>query len=423
MSVNIPITNLPRIVIVGCGFGGLKLARNLKNADVQIVMIDRNNYHTFQPLLYQVSTGGLEPDSIGYPIRKIFKKQKNFIFRMAEVAKINPANNTIETSIGEINYDYLVIAVGSKINYFGMSDMEKYSIPMKTIPQAMNLRSLILQNFESALLTDNLEAQQALMTVVVVGGGPTGVETAGALGELKRHVLPRDYPELYMNKMQIHIIDRMDRLMCTLSKEASQKTQEFLSRFDVTIWLGAGVNSYDGKTLTLSNGKKIITSTVIWAAGVAGNIIDGIQDDSLFKGRYKVDLYNRVTGFENIFALGDVAAMITDQLPHGHPMLAPVAVQQAALLSKNILNIIRKRKLTDFQYHDLGVMATIGRNRAVVDLPFIKFQGILAWFIWMFIHLMLLVGFRNRVVVFVNWAWNYFSYDRGIRLILKPFVQ
>lgn len=424
MPTNIPITNLPRIVIIGCGFGGLKLARNLKNAGVQIVMIDRNNYHTFQPLLYQVSTGGLEPDSIGYPIRKIFKKQKNFIFRMAEVTKINPANNTIETSIGEINYDYLVIAVGSKTNYFGMADMEKYSTPMKTIPQAMNLRSLILQNFESALLTDNLKEQQALMTVVIVGGGPTGVETAGALGELKRHVLPRDYPELPMSRMQIHIIDRMERLMSTLSKEASAKTEEFLSRFDVTVWLGAGVSSYDGKTLTLSNGKTIMTSTVIWAAGVAGAGITGIKDDSVLKnGRYKVDACNRIDGYQNIFAIGDVAAMITDKLAQGHPMLAPVAVQQAALLSKNILNIIRKRKLTNFQYHDLGVMATIGRNRAVVDLPFIKFQGILAWFIWMFIHLMLLVGFRNRLVVFVNWAWNYFSYDRGIRLILKPFVQ
>lgn len=424
MPVNIPVSNQPRLVIIGGGFGGMKLARRLRHAQLQVVMIDRNNYHTFQPLLYQVSTGGLEPDSIGYPLRKVFKKQENFIFRMAEVTKITSERNVIETSIGEISYDYLVIAAGSKTNYFGMNDMEQHAMPMKSIPQAMELRSLILQNFEKALLTDSLDEQEALMTTVVVGGGPTGVETAGALGELKQHVLPRDYPELFLEKMQIHIIEKLDRLMPTMSKDASQKTLEFLKRFSVTVWLNAGVTSYDGKTLTLSNGKQILSFAVIWTAGVTGALIPGLNGEVIIKGsRIKVDSFNRVEGYENIFAIGDIATMITENRPNGHAMVAPVAVQQGALLAKNLINLMNKRKLIPFIYRDLGMMATVGRNRALVDLPFIKFQGIFAWFIWMFVHLMLLVGFRNRVIVFINWAWNYFSYDRGIRLILRPFKK
>ena len=423
MPVNIAVTSKPRIVIIGGGFGGIELAKKLKNEDVQVVLLDKNNYHTFQPLLYQVATGGLEPDSIAYPLRKIFKEQSNFIFRMTEVLKIKPETRTIETSIGEISYDYLVIATGSRTNFFGMEDMKKYAVDMKTIPQALDLRSLVLQSFEKALLTVDLEERESLMNFVVVGGGPTGVETAGALGELKNHILPRDYPELDMNKMQIHIVEKADRLFNTMSSQSSIKGEEFLERFKVIVWLNTGVTAYDGKIVTLSNGKQLKSRTVIWAAGVTGASIPGLKPEVILGSRIKVDVYNRVEGYENIFAVGDIAAMINDKNPHGHPMLAPVAVGQGKHLAKNLKLLLRKKSMVPFVYRSLGVMATVGRNRAVVELPFIKFHGMFAWFVWMFVHLMSLVGFRNRVVVFVNWMWSYFSYDRGLRLIIQPFKR
>ncbi len=421
MPVNITVTSKPRIVIIGGGFGGIELVKKLKNEDVQVVLLDKNNYHTFQPLLYQVATGGLEPDSIAYPLRKIFKAQPNLIFRMAEVLSIIPERNSIETSIGEITYDYLVIATGSKTNFWGMEDMKKNAVDMKTIPQSLELRNLVLQSFEKALLTVDLEERDSLMTFVVVGGGPTGVETAGALGELKNHILPRDYLELDMHKMQIHIVEKEHRLFSAMSQKSSIKGEEFLKRFNVNVWLNTGVVSYDGKTIVLANGKQLLSQTVIWAAGVAGALIPGLQPESTIGNRFKVDHYNRVEGYENIFAIGDVAAMITEKNPRGHPMLAPVASQQGKHLAKNLKSLLRKKKIIPFEYRSLGVMATIGRNRAVVELPFVKFQGFFAWFVWMFVHLMALVGFRNRVVVFVNWMWSYFSYDRGLRLIIRPF--
>ena len=420
MPVNITVTNKPRIVIVGGGFGGIEFAKKLKHEDVQVVLLDKNNYHTFQPLLYQVATSGLEPDSIAFPLRKIFKTQSNFVFRMGEVFKIHPEIRTIETSIGDIVYDYLILATGSQTNFFGMEDIQRNSVPMKSIPQALDLRSIILQNFEKALLTVDLEERDSLMTFVVVGGGPTGVETAGALGELKNHILPRDYPELDMNKMQIHVIEKTGRIFSTMSPSASVKGEEFLKRFDVTLWLNTGIQSYDGKKVVLSNGKTLISTTVIWAAGVKGAVLDGLKPETIQSIRVKVDQYNRVLGYENIFAVGDVAAMMTEKNPHGHPMLAPVAIQQGKQLADNIKRILKKKSLKPFVYRSLGVMATVGRNRAVVDLPFIKFQGTFAWFVWMSVHLMTLVGFRNRLVVFVNWMWNYFSYDRGLRLIIPP---
>ncbi len=421
MPVNISVTNKPRVVIIGGGFGGIELAKKLSREDIQIVLLDKNNYHTFQPLLYQVATGGLEPDSIAFPIRKIFKHQNNFIFRMAEVLRINPEHNAIETSIGEIEYDYLILATGSRTNFFGMTDVATHAVPMKTIPEALNLRSLVLQNFEKALLTVDLPERDSLMTFVVVGGGPTGIETAGALGELKNHILPRDYPELDINKMQIHIIEKSDRLVNAMSNQSSIKAEEFLKRFDVNVWLNTGVTSYDGKKIIFSNGKQLLSQSVIWAAGVAGASIPGLGEKASFGNRIKVDCYNRVAGHANIFALGDVAAVVTAKNPNGHPMLAPVAIQQGSCLANNLSRLLRNEELIPFQYQSLGVMATVGRNHAVVELPFVKFQGILAWFVWMFVHLMTLVGFRNRLVVFVNWTWSYFSYDRGLRLIIRPF--
>jgi len=424
MPVNIPITSNPRILIVGGGFGGIELAKGLRQTDVQIVLVDKNNYHTFQPLLYQVATAALEPASIAYPFREIFKYQKNFLFRMAEVLKIKPEINSIETSIGDIDYDFLVVASGSKTNYFGLEEVQKNATPMKTIPQAIALRNLMLENFEKAVLTNNIEERECLMNIVVVGGGPTGVETAGALGELRKIVLPRDYPELDFQRMQVHVIDMDDRLLKTMSPEASLSAEKFLKKFDVNLWLNTKVTSYDGKALSLSNGRNLFSTTVIWAAGVTGALIPGLKDEAMTpSNRIKVNASNQVEGYGNIFAIGDIAAMLTEQTPKGHPMLAPVAIKQARLLAKNLERLIQKKSMEVFVYRDFGVMATIGRNHAVVDFPFLKFQGILAWFVWLFVHLMALVGFRNKLIAFVNWAWSYFSYETGLRLIIRPFKK
>lgn len=422
MSIDIPETNFPRVVIVGGGFGGIQLAKNLKNKEVQVLMIDKHNYHTFQPLLYQVATGGLEPDSIAFPLRKVFKHQKNFVFRVANVEKVHPSEKYLETSIGEIPYDYLVIATGSTTNFFGNTEIESNSMPMKSIPEALNLRSLILQSFEEALLRDSINEQEALMNFVIVGGGPTGVETAGALAELKSHVLPNDYPDLDLRRMQINLVESAPRLLSSMSPQASKQAEGFLKEMGVNVRTNDVVVSYNGTTVELKSGRKLETTNLIWSAGVKGSVIEGINPEVLVRGnRIRTDSYNRVSGYENIFAIGDVAAMITEETPNGHPGVAQVAIQQGKLLSKNIINLINNREMKAFSYLDLGSMATVGRNKAVVDLPFIRFQGIFAWFVWMFLHLLFLVGFRNKLVVLVNWIWNYFSYDRGTRLIIRPY--
>jgi len=421
MSVNIPITSRPRVVIIGGGFGGLELAKRLKKIEAQIVLIDKNNFHTFQPLLYQVATAALEPDSIAYPLREIFKKQDNIVFRMAEVLKIRPDDRCIETSIGDINYDYLVLSMGTKTNFFGLEDIERNAMRMKSVSQAIELRNIILESFEEALLTESIEERNRLMTFIVVGGGPTGVETAGALGELKKIILPHDYPELNFKDMHIHIIDMEDRLLRMMSREASVSSEKFLSKYEVNIWLNTKVSSYDGKTAVLSNGKNICSGNLIWAAGVTGATIPGLNPQGVLpNNRIKVDEHNKVDGYENIYAIGDIAVMMTPKTPHGHPQLAPVAVQQARTLASNLNAKLGNKPMRPFHYRSLGVMATVGRNHAVVDLPFVRFQGVFGWFVWLFVHLMSLVGFRNKVVAFVNWAWNYFSYDRGLRLIIRP---
>lgn len=424
MSIDIPETNFPRVVIIGGGFGGIQAAKKLKNKEVQVIMIDRHNYHTFQPLLYQVATGGLEPDSIAHPLRKIFKNQKNFIFRVAEARFIDSDKKTIITNIGDIHYDYLIIATGSNSNFFGMKDIEEHAMPMKTIPEALDMRSLVLQNFESALLTDSLSEQEAFMNFVVIGGGPTGVETAGALAELKNHVLPHDYPELDIRRMQINLIEGGPRLLGAMSEQASEKSESFLKRMGVNIRTNERVLGYDGEKVQLGSGKSLESKVVIWSAGVKGETLPGINKDVVVGGnRFKVNTFNQIEGYEDIFAIGDVAAMITEDYPRGHPGVAPAAMQQGVLVAKNIIKKINDIPMEPFKYFDKGSMATVGRNRAVVDLGFIRFQGMFAWFVWMFVHLMTLVGFRNRVVVFVNWVWSYFSYDRGTRLIIRRFEK
>ncbi len=420
MAVNIPTTSIPRIVIVGGGFGGLPLVKGLKDIEAQIVLIDKNNYHTFQPLLYQVAMAELEPDSIAYPLRDIFKKQPNVLFRMAEVLKVNPELKNIETSIGDIAYDYLILALGSHTNFYGLHDVEKYAQSMKTLAESMELRNLILESFEKALLTNDIAEQARLMSFVIVGAGPTGVETAGALGELKKIILPYDYPELDLKKMHIHVIDMENRLLSSMSQTASESAHNFLKKFDVNIWLNVKVLSYDGQMIHLSNGKTIITNNVLWTAGVAGASIPGFTKGVVASNnRLRVDVYNRVQGYENIFAIGDMAAMITDKTPEGHPMLAPVATAQAHQLARNLTALIGEKPMKPFVYKNRGVMATIGRKNAVVDLPWLEFQGTLAWLTWLFVHLLALVGFRNRLVALVNWAWNYFSYNKGLRLIIR----
>lgn len=424
MGMNIPDVSLPRVVIIGGGFAGLSLARELRNKPFQVVLLDKHNYHTFQPLLYQVATAGLEPDAIAFPIRKIFKKHNNFFFRMAEVIDVVADQNIINTSIGEIKYDYLVIATGSKTNYFGLQAMQEQSMSMKSVPEALNLRSLILQNFENALLTSDLATQKSLMTFVVIGGGPTGVELAGALGELKKHVLAKDYPDLDLRKMEIHLVEAAPRVLAVMNAASSAKAMAYLKELDVNVWLDTAVKDVvDGRRVTTN--KKVVfeSDTIIWTAGVVGAAIGGLGEAVTKPNRIAVNQYNQVEGLEHIFAVGDVAQMNLPAYPKGHPMLAQVAIQQGKLLAKNLQKIATGQPLKPFVYNDLGSMATIGRNRAVVELPRLSFQGLFAWYVWMFVHLVSLIGFRNRVIVLVNWLWNYMNYDRGIRLIIRPFIK
>lgn len=413
-----------KIVIVGGGFGGIEIAKKLRKKDVDVVILDKHNYHTFQPLLYQVATGGLEADSIAFPIRKIFKGQKNLTFRVTQVEKVVPAENKLVTTIGDITYDHLVIATGSTSNFFGQDEIQQNAMPMKSIPEALNLRSLILQNLEASLIEKDPISKKELLNFVVVGGGPTGVETAGALAELKKHVLKNDYSEIDIDSVNIYLIEGSPELLGPMSPQAQKKSQEFLEEMGVQVYTSARVKSYDGKTISLLDGRDIPASTVIWSAGVKGVVLDGLNPECTVRGnRLKVDKINKVECYDNIYAIGDVAAMITDDTPNGHPGVAPAAIQQGTLLAKNLINIIEGKPTENFKYFDKGSMATVGRNRAVVDIGKIRFQGVFAWFTWMFVHLMTLVGFRNKIVVFVNWVWSYFSYDRGTRLIIRPFLK
>ncbi|MBX7093945.1 MAG: NAD(P)/FAD-dependent oxidoreductase [Flavobacteriales bacterium] len=422
MLIDIPHSSKARIVIVGGGFGGIKLAKELSGSDVQIVLIDKNNYHTFQPLLYQVATAGLEADSIAYPIRKIFGKSKNVFFRMGEVHRIVPEEKKIEIDNDHLFYDYLVIATGARTNYFGNEGLTISSMPMKSVPEALDLRSMILQNFEKILTISNERKKQSLMNFVIAGAGPTGVELAGALGELKKHVFPKDYPELDLSNMNIYLVQSGDRVLPMLSEKSSQRAKRYLEELGVQVVLNTRVLDYNGDYVQTNTGQDLVARTLIWTAGVTGNPVEGLDPKLVTKsGRYMVDEYNRIQGYSEIFAIGDVACMCTKDYPNGHPQVAPVAIQQAKHFAKNIRLAIASKTMKPFSYRDKGSMATIGKNRAVVEVGRSKFGGFIAWAMWMFVHLMSLVGFRNRFVIFLNWTKNYFSSDRGMRLIIREF--
>lgn len=421
MKALLPDSPHPRVVIIGGGFGGITLAQGLRNSSYQVVMLDRNNYHTFQPLLYQVATGGLEPDSIAFPLRKMFSKQTNLVFRMAEVEEVNPSLKYLKTSIGDIDYDHLVLATGSMTNFFGMSDLEEHALGMKNIPESLDLRSMILQHFEEALESP-AELHDQLMSFVVVGGGPTGVETAGALAELKRHILPSDYPELDIQKMKVYLIEAGKSILPAMSEQSSQDARRSLESLGVNVLTSTMVSGYDGKTVSTHQGAKIQANTMIWAAGIKGATIHGIAPEHIVSGnRIKVNRLNEVAGLKDVYAIGDIAWMQTEDYPDGHPQVAPAAIQQGTTLATNLTRKSSGAPLRPFTYFDKGAMATIGRNRAVVDFRQLHLSGFVAWAGWMFIHLIYLIGFRNKLIVLVNWVWNYITYDKGNRLIIRPY--
>ncbi len=419
--INIPSTDKRRVVIVGCGFAGLTLAKKLRKSPFQVVIIDKHNYHQFQPLFYQVASAGLDADSITFPIRKVFQKYEDFFIRKALVEEIIISENKLITSIGDINYDYLVLAHGATNSFFGSDKMQRFSKGMKSIAEALDLRNTLLMNFENAVATTDIEEQEKLLNIVIVGGGLTGVEIAGAIAEMNKFVIHKDYPELKNKRVSIHLLEGNERLLNTMSPESSKKARQFLEKVGVRVMTNTLAVDCDDKSVTTSTGEKIRTGLILWTAGISGNKVKGFSPENYGKGgRLIVDSFNRVKGYDNIFALGDISLMTEAKYPSGHPQVAQVAIQQGKLLSENLKNLSRNKPLREFSYKDLGTMATVGKNLAVVELPYAHFQGIFAWFVWMFIHLMSIIGVRNKLMIFINWAWKYFTYDQSLRLILRP---
>lgn len=413
-----------KTVIIGAGFGGIAMAKSFKNKPVDVLLIDQHNYHNFQPLMYQVATGGLEPGSIAYPVRRIFRKYKNVSFRMAEVFSVTSEKSTITTSAGIINYDYLIIATGSQNNFFNFEPVKNKLLTLKSIPDALNLRSFIFQNLEKAMEDNMSEPLDEILNIAIVGGGPAGIELAGALAEMKRYVIPKDFPGLDVSKMSINIYEAAPKLLAAMSDNASAKSELYLKQLGINVFLNAKVDAYDGAKITLADETTFNTDTVIWTAGVKGTPINGLPENTIIGGnRISVNAFNQVLGLNNVFAIGDVASHISELNPKGLPMLAPVAQQQGEQLAKNIIKQIDGKPLENFKYKDKGSMATVGRRKAVVDLPKWKFSGAFAWFVWMFIHIFSLVGFRNKLVTFVDWFSNYLSYDRPLGLIIRPYKK
>jgi NADH dehydrogenase len=407
-----------KVIIVGGGFAGIQLIEHLDQDLFDVLLIDKLNHHQFQPLFYQVATSQLEPSSISFPFRKIFQYRKNTQIRMAEVLSVDPTANSIITSIGSFNYDYLVLATGCKTNFFGNQHLEKYTFSLKTTYDAIKIRNSILQSFEDLLSIDENE-KEYLLNIVIVGAGPTGVELAGAFAEIKRNILPKDYPLIDFKNLKIILLEGSGHTLNTMSNMARETSKKYLNSMGVIVKTNVMVTDYDGNTLTLNNGEAIKTRRVIWAAGVTGNLVKGIDEKVIvLNGLMIVDRHNLVKGYSNIYAIGDLAYMETPVYPRGHPQVANVAINQARNLAKNLKSLLKNRPLREYEYRNMGSMATIGKNKAVVDLPFIRFQGYFAWFVWMFLHLMLILSIRNKLIVFINWAINYFTKDTSLRLIL-----
>lgn len=413
-----------KIVVVGCGFGGLQFVNHLKKDQFDIIVIDKVNHHQFPPLFYQVAASQIEPSTVSFPIRKIFQKRRDVRIRLATVLIVNKDENYIDTSIGKFNYDYLVISTGTSTNFYGNKGIEDNVLGLKSTYQSINVKNEILHNFEELLYAKDKEG---LYNIVIVGGGATGVELAGAFAEMTRVILPKDYPNINKEKVNVYLLEGGENTLANMSSFAQKYSKQQLQKMGVIVKTGTFVKDYDGEVVTLNNGETIHTKNVIWSAGVIGNAIGGIPEDSVLRnGRIKVDRVNRVKGTSNVFAIGDVAYMETDKYPKGHPQLANVAIGQGKNLARNIQlmesakdNIEIENNLKSYEYKNLGTMATIGRNKAVVDLPFIKFKGYFAWLIWMFLHLMLILSVRNKIVIFINWAWNYVTKNNSLRLILK----
>lgn len=422
MSINIQRNQKKRVVIVGGGLGGLRLAEDLYGSGMQVVLIDKNNFHQFPPLIYQIASAGIDPSSISFPFRQIFRKRKDFYFRMAEARMVDTEKKILQTSIGKIDYDYLVLAAGATTNFFGNKNIEEWAIPMKTVPEAMGLRNALLSNLERALTCATEEERQELLNVVIVGGGATGVEIAGALAEMRRYVIPYDYPDMDSSLMHIYLIEAGDRLLAGLSQESSQKAYEFLKSMGVDIQFGKMVTDYRDHKVIMKDGTEIPTRTFLWVSGIRANAMPGIDESHMGRGfRFKVDEYNRIPGVEDVFAIGDQCLQTSDAAyPNGHPQVAQVAIQQAKNLAKNLKLINQgadSSELTAFHYKNLGSMATIGRNKAVVEIGKFRSQGFFAWVLWLVVHLRSILGVKNKMMVLLNWLWKYVSYNDSIRMI------
>ena len=408
------------MVILGAGFAGLQVARRLKHSGYETILIDQYNFHQFQPLFYQVATGRLEPSAISFPLRKVFQNEKHLHVRVATVKEVDLDGRKVITTEGDFLYDYLLIATGCTNNFFGNGNFEKYAFPMKSVNEAIAIRNRILLNFEDALSAPEDELEE-ILNIVVVGGGPTGVEMAGSLAELKTNILPRDYPDMDFSRLNIYLVESMAHTLQNMSDASQIRSQEYLTKMGVKVLLHTVVQDYDGKKILLKDGSTIMSRNMIWTAGVMGNLPKGISNEHIVRGnRIKVDHYNRVEGMDGVFAIGDIAYMETEGFPKGHPQLANVAINQAKNLAANIKRLAKRQEMQEFKYKNPGTMATVGKHKAVVDLPFVSFQGRLAWFTWMFLHLMLILSVKSKLVIFINWAISYFTNDTTLRLILLP---
>lgn len=418
---NIPdVGSMKRVVIIGGGFAGLELAKKIDKKHYQVVLIDKNNFYQFQPLFYQVATGGLEPSSISYPHRKGFQKEKNIHFRMCVAQNVEPQQKIVKTDIGDIAYDYLVISTGCDTNYFGNDSLKETTFALKSVSESLLLRNRILLSFEEALSARDEDELKEMLSFVIVGGGATGVELAGALADMRKSILPKDYPEIDFSKMEIHLVDASPRLLFAMSENASEGAAKTLTKRGVIIHQDVFVKSYEKPYVEVSNGKKLRSRNVFWVAGVKPNSLQGLDESAYNRGRLVVNEYNQVQGYEDVFAIGDTAILISDKSPKGHPQVAQVALQMAKRLAKNLNNNIDGKSWEKFVYSDRGSLATIGRNAAVADLGKFRFGGWFAWWLWLFVHIVSIVGMRNRVSVFIDWVWSYLNYDVSLRLFIRP---